>query len=160
MYTFAAPARLEWMLNFRHARQDLLRTDTDFMAVGTTTNEALHCELNRAFDQVHGMYKETLQLRLSMFQLYKLLPHNRARYGRGLTSRNQGLMLNRCVESVLPWTPRTWKAWCSGLGKREKANLPLKAAKVSGAALVRTAVRARPASAAEALLMRPAASRT
>ena len=52
--TFAAPVRLERLLNFRRARQHIVRKDVDYLAIGTTTNEALHRELNRAFDQVHN----------------------------------------------------------------------------------------------------------
>ena len=66
------------MLNFRRARQHLIRKDIDFMATGTTANEALHHELNHSFDLVHRMYKDTLSLRLRAFQLVKLVAHNNA----------------------------------------------------------------------------------
>ena len=44
LYTFSAPHRLEWLLNFRRAKQHLVRRDVDFMATGTTSNESLHKE--------------------------------------------------------------------------------------------------------------------
>ena len=42
LYTFCAPARLEWLLNYRMARQQIVRQGVEFLGVGTTTNEALH----------------------------------------------------------------------------------------------------------------------
>ena len=159
--TFAAPVRLERLLNFRRARQHIVRKDVDYLAIGTTTNEALHRELNRAFDQVHNLYKATLTLRLGIFQLYKLLPHNRAQYGRGLRGASQALMLSRCVGSVAVWNPREWRAWCSKLGVRVKADLPLAESRAVDAGVVReaaAAVKARPAASVSQLLKRPASA--
>ena len=44
LYTFTSPHRLEWLLNFRRAKQHLVRRDVDFMSTGTTSNEALDKE--------------------------------------------------------------------------------------------------------------------
>ena len=160
LVSFAAPARLEWVLNFRRARQHIVRKDVDFLATGTTSNESLHREMNRAFDQVHAMYRETLRLRLAIFLIYKLLPHNRAQYGRGLRARRQGLMMNLCVNSMKLWTESKWRSWCRTLGKRDKASIPLAKARAKAAGLVRAHVRQRPASAVDSILRRPATSLT
>ena len=46
LHTFTAPPRLEYLLNFRRAKQHLLRKDVDFVATGTAGNEALHKDLS------------------------------------------------------------------------------------------------------------------
>ncbi len=159
--TFAAPSRLEWLLNYRRARQHLIRKDADFLAVGTTTNEALHKELNHAFDQVHRLYKSTLHLRLRIFHLYKLIPHNRAMYGRAVRTACQQLVLHRAIDAVRPWSSTEWRRWCSALAPRERAALPLAAKRKFDARLVRQARRTamcRPAASEAVLLRRPAAA--
>ena len=130
------------------ARQQLIRSDAEFLACGTTSKEALHKELNAAFDNVHRLYKGTLVLRLRIFQLYKLVPHNRAMYGRGVRNAKQQLVLSRAISALEPWTSRAWRLWCQRLAPRQKADLPLAASRPEDARLVRQAgltVKARPA---------------
>ena len=57
--------------------------DREFLAIGTTSNEALHRELNNIFDNVHEMHRPVLELKLRILHCFKLLPHNSIHLGLG-----------------------------------------------------------------------------
>ena len=158
------PARLEWMLNFRRFRQTLSLQEREHMAVGTTSNESLHRELNNSFDNVHRLHKSTLLLRLRIFQLSKLISHGRAMYGRSVRAARQQLVLARAVQSVSPWTAESWQDWCGRLPPGQQAELPLSRRRAADANAVREHKQrcvkrpaAAPALTRRTLLRRPAA---
>ena len=51
------------------------------VATGTTTNEALHRELNNVFDEVHEIHQATLDLKLKILIMGKGISHVRAAEG-------------------------------------------------------------------------------
>ena len=54
--------------------------EREHYALGTTSNESLHKEFNVLFDLVHNIYAPVMRLRLRIFQMQKLLAHNRSMY--------------------------------------------------------------------------------
>jgi len=97
------------------------------MAIGTTGNEQLHRELNQMMDNVHEVHLPVLELKLDVFHLYKLFPHNRALLNQGVRQLSQAVMLNRMVHSLRPWTVDSWGEWCMELIRDEyvcTASLP------------------------------------
>lgn len=67
------------------------------------------------------MHQSTLQLKLRVLTLGKVLPHYGALRYPTLSQMSSGLVLARIVTASV-WTEDTWKQWCDG---REKADLPL-----------------------------------
>jgi len=145
--------------------QQVAPRDLEMLATGTTSNEQLHCELNEVFDKVHSMHHPTLHLKLRIFHLYKLLPHNRAMYGHAVRQSSQQLVLSRCVHSLQLWTAESWQEWCERMlpasGTMKPAELPLFKKRQLNAAAVKAwsaALAKRPAAAfGRALLAKPAA---
>eukprot|EP00439_Symbiodinium_sp_Y106_P058484 s676_g8.t1 len=88
---------------------------------GTSSNEALHSEVKSWFRQTQQMHQSTLQLKLRVLTLGKVLPHYGALRYPTLSQMSSGLVLARIVTASV-WTEDTWKQWCDG---REKADLPL-----------------------------------
>ena len=68
------PSRLEWLFNFRRFLAAVPPHRRSVVATGTTTNEALHRELNNVFDDVHEIHHATLELKLKMSTRY-IMPH-------------------------------------------------------------------------------------
>ena len=118
-------------------------------------------ELNHSFDLVHRLYKGTLVVKLRVFQFFKLAPHNRAMYGRAIRNASQSLMLSRSIDSLSPWKPASWRAWCQKLEARERAKLPLARSTCRDRQLVRDhreSLKKKPAVSTGNMLKRPAAA--
>ena len=128
LYTAANPKRVEWLFNLRRWMARMNQADLQHIAVGTTSNETLHRELNRVFDNVHTMHQATLRLKLRIFHLYKLLPHNRAMYRGMVRQASQKMVVHRTVAALELCSKAQWKTWCGASiaeGHVVKANLPL-----------------------------------
>lgn len=165
LHTWLAPVRMQWLLNPPKYRWTLPSVDQESLATGTTSNEALHKELNAAFDAVHEMHRPTLVLRLRMFWLYKMFPHSKALYGNGIRARKQHLVLARSINSLQPFSVNEWKGWCSEVAMRNAGSQPLAAMREQHAGQLRShkasELRRRPSAAwssASSILKRPAAS--
>ena len=63
------------------------------LPTGTTSNEALHHEINRCYKETQKLHQASLQLKLEILQLGKLLSHNRALYHH---TTKQGHVENPC----------------------------------------------------------------
>ena len=70
-----SPDRMEWYLNGTRQRSRMPEEWPTVLPSGTTSNEALHAELNRSIRQTQVMYKETLQVKLDVVFLAKLISH-------------------------------------------------------------------------------------
>jgi len=91
------------------------------------------------FDNVHAIHRPVMNLKLEIFQLSKLFPHNRALLNPGIRQQSQTVLLNRLVHSLQPWTPDSWKEWCDLLvvdDKVHKAALPMSRKRAQDAAAV------------------------
>ena len=92
----AEPSKSEWLFNYSRQRQALSRKERELLALGTTSNEALHAELNRWFRTIHQMHQTTLDLELIAFKLLKLLTHVSAQNNKTSSSIRQSLLAARC----------------------------------------------------------------
>ena len=125
--TSPIPLSQAWLLNFRKYMGTVPEEDRQFMPIGTTANEQLHRELNLLMDNVHEVHLPVLELKLNVFQLYKLFPYNRSLLNEGVRQLSQAVMLNRMVHSLRPWTVAGWIEWCAELIHNDyvhKASLP------------------------------------
>ncbi len=134
---------------------------------GTSPNEALHSELNRAFRNQPEVYIETLGLQLEVSCWAKRLAHNAAMYRPTLRSLSQQLVFaSQAARLNIPH--EEWVAFCSqqatASGTRAKADLPLMALRKAARPLAskwsgdkRAAALKRPSAAVA--LKRPAAKR-
>ena len=132
----ARPSRVEWLLNHRRFARDLPADRRVRLACGTTSNEALHRELNSEFDLVHDMHVDTLRLKLHIFTLYKCIAHHRARQGRSVRQMDQQLLMSRAARGVQLWTPQSWTDWCNEdrvIGRATLSTLHLPLARSSAA---------------------------
>jgi len=102
-----------WLWNFRRYLLSVPVAERVNVAVGTTANEQLHHELNASWDNVHGIHRAPLEMKLGIFKMAKLLAHNRAMYHPALRQNSQKLVLNRVVPTLTPWTDQTWTDWTS-----------------------------------------------
>jgi hypothetical protein len=153
-YNEASPRSMTqaWLLNFRKYMGTISERDRQWMPIGTTANEQVHRELNQMMDNVHDVHLPVLELKLDVFLLYKLFPHNRALLNPGVRQLSQAVMLNRLVHSLRPWTVDGWTEWCMELVQDEyvhTASLPAAIDRTKRAAVVRrwnaAAVAKRPA---------------
>ena len=68
------------MLNLARFVHTLTREVRVFMPSGTTSNEAIHADINGVFRRVRSLHQSTLKSRLSVFHLSRLIAHNAALY--------------------------------------------------------------------------------
>eukprot|EP00438_Fugacium_kawagutii_P034931 Skav206392 [mRNA] locus=scaffold834:641080:643152:- [translate_table: standard] len=118
LWAAAAPDRMEWLLNgtrFRHELPSHLRA---FLPSGTSSNEALHAEVNSWSRSIRMLHQSTLRLKMQILQLGKLLPHHVAQCFPTSRQWTESIVLARALSSVV-WTDDAWVEFCS---------LPLKAA--------------------------------
>ena len=117
----AQPARAEWLFNHQRQRQLLSRAEASQAAMGTTSNEALHRELNRWFRTIVQMHQPTLRTKLTIFQLFKLLTHNSALYHATTIQIPQSLVASRVVSAANPFEcDEQWRAWCAAQPEPQK----------------------------------------
>ena len=109
-----SPSRLEWLFNFRRFLATVPTHRRSVVATGTTTNEALHRELNNVFDDVHEMYQSTLDLKLKILLMGKGIAHVRASEGAALRQMRSALVLSRAAHACPFWTRQSWETWCAG----------------------------------------------
>lgn len=93
--------------------QSVPLSQREHVAIGTTANEQLHRELNRAWDSVHGIHRATLELKLNIFQIAKLVAHTRAMFNPAVRQSSQRLVLTRVTSTISPWTCQSWQDWVS-----------------------------------------------
>ena len=114
LHSATAAERSEWYLNNVRIRRSLASHRLRLLPTGTTSNEALRYEINRCYKETQKLHQASLQLKLEILQLGKLLSHNRALYHHTTKHMQHGEVLARaCRESS--WSPDTLSAWCSEL---------------------------------------------
>jgi hypothetical protein len=115
---------------------------------GTTSNEALHAELNSWFRSTAQIHQATLVLKLAILVLFKLTSHNCALYRPTARQESSSVVLARAI-SVGVWSTSQWRAWCLQLcgHNTRKADTPLALARREQAATLRAWVLKRPAAA-------------
>ena len=75
LHTASAPNRSGWYFNNLIMRHLLSAERLSMMSIGTSSNEALHHEINNWFRETQKLHKATLTLKLEIMQLAKVLTH-------------------------------------------------------------------------------------
>ena len=124
-------SRCEWYFNYSRYIRTLPRKVLELLPTDTASNEALHAELKRWFQNVpQGLHPSMLQLKLRMFHIAKVLAHTTALYHPTLVQRSQNAVLHRAAGALDPWSENdAWKHWCQTLRRGSavsKARLKLR----------------------------------
>ncbi len=147
LWSATAASRVEWYFNGIRMRHTLHASKLSLLPSGTTSNEALHAEINRWFRTTAQMHQATLALKLRILNMGKLLAHNSAMYRCTARGMAHSVVLARTAMRNL-WTPEGWRSWCStlhiGSGVR-KASLRRKSEKDAQKKTLREWVLKRPA---------------
>ena len=123
LWCAAAPARTEWLFNNLRIRHALHASRLSLLASGSTSNEALHHELNGWFKQTQRIHQATLALKLHAMLHMKQRVHSTALYSPASKQIPSGFVLIRMLGREL-WSGILWTRWCSALGN-SKAELRL-----------------------------------
>ena len=145
LWSAASPDRLEWYFNNLRARHLMKMSHHALLHVGTTSNESLHKEINAWFRQTQHLHQSTLDLKLQVLHLGKLLPHNAAMYHHTQAQASHDRVLGH-ISGVNPWSTSQWLAWCGEQvdgDKVLKADLPLQDQRSLQQAAVKAKVEAR-----------------
>jgi hypothetical protein len=157
LWCAASPDRVEWLLNNIRVRCLVDPARLSLLSSGTTSNEALHSEINNWFRQAQQMHRSTLALKLQILSLGKLISHNSALYRPTTRQIRSNLVLARALSKEV-WSTADWRKWCRQLvtpqGRNRKAALPLQQQRNTEVTAVREWVAKRPASSLN--LRRPA----
>ena len=125
LYQLTDAEKMEWLFNNLRYRQGLPPEVRMLLPSGTTSNEALHAEMNGWFRQVQAMHRTTLVLKLQVQGLGKLLAHQTALHAPTTMQLPHSLVL--AAASCRPlWTPRSWRQWTQSQRDSGAAPLPLK----------------------------------
>ncbi len=101
-------------MNNIRARHSVESSSLSLMPSGTTSNEALHSEINLHFRQTVKIHQSTLRLKCKTLCLKKQLTHNAALYRPTTRQAASSQVLARILAESL-WTPATWREWCGEL---------------------------------------------
>ena len=118
------------------------------MGSGTSSNEALHREINNLFRQTQKIHKSTLCLKCSIFEFLKCLSHWVA-LTKPLTRQMSQRLVLCCAIPHMIFGTEEWKKWCAALGGGsvlQKAALPGGHERALEVARVATAITRKPAS--------------
>ena len=103
LYNITSAEKIDWLFNNLRYRQVLPAVVRQLLPSGTTSNEALHAEMNTWFRQVQAMHRSTLQLKLQIQSLAKLLAHQTALHSPTASQMSQmhlGPKVSRFVSAV------------------------------------------------------------
>ena len=121
--------KARYLIYYSEYVHSLSAKEHEHVAIGTTSNENLHMELNRHFDQIHVMYRPTLLIKLRIFHLSKLISHHSARFRATTRQITQQFVLRIVLSKFSLWTAEEWKEWCRALKTQrnyvEIAHMPL-----------------------------------
>jgi len=124
----ARPTRAQWLFNNLRLLHDLPRNARSLVASGTTANEAFHAEINTWTRNAGEVYRETVELQMSIAVLGKLLSHTSALARPTLRQLRPAEILARQV-AVLRIPPESWLRHCEvgsqGGASLTRARLPL-----------------------------------
>ena len=151
----ASPSRMEWLFNNIRMRHRLPSHVLTLLPSGTTSNEALHAEINGWFRQTQQVYKASLRLKLRIMGLAKLMAHDACLHFPTIRQIQPAAVLARATANPL-WTATTWRRWCVQMAEGDrcsKAELPEQANRRRERDIMRRWALKRPAAA-----KRPAAS--
>ena len=149
LWSACAPDRLEWLMNNIRVRHSMSASYLWFLASGTSSNEALHAEINSWTRSINVMHRSTLALKLQYFMYIKVLQHYLSTEFPMSRIVSAGMLLGRALHESL-WKYEDWNAWCAEQhtsGRQSKASLPLTTARQHEAKVVKHWVNKKPAAA-------------
>ena len=112
LWAACAPDRLEWLMNNLRVRHAMTASYLWFLPSGTSSNEALHAEVNSWTRSINAMHSSTLALKLQYFMYIKTLQHflsNEFPMSRVVSA---SMMLGRALHESI-WSDQDWSAWCA-----------------------------------------------
>ena len=148
LWSACAPDRLEWLMNNLRVRHALPSSYQWFLPSGTSSNEALHAEINSWSRSTNVIHRSTLGMKLKYFSYIKLLLHYLSVQYPLSHTVSASMMLSRSLHRSL-WSEDDWNVWCAEQSSHtvpKKAMLPLSTARQLEARLVREHVLKKPAS--------------
>eukprot|EP00435_Cladocopium_sp_Y103_P041761 s1353_g11.t1 len=131
LHALASADKLEWLFNALRYRASLSGNVRLLLPSGTTSNEALHAEINAWFRQIQSMHRSTLCLKLQILRLGKLLSHSVALHHPTLRQMPPAQVLARRLGTAV-FTDQQWKDWVvlqRNTGNTSRSKLPLAARK-------------------------------
>ena len=148
LWSACAPDRLEWLMNNVRVRMRCPSEYIPFLPSGTSSNEALHAELNSWNTSTNAMHRSTLTLKLRYYLYIKILSHHLACQHPMSSITSESVLLARATQNSL-WSDADWLKWCAEQrtpGKQRKGYLPLAKMRAKEEVLVQRWIAKRPAS--------------
>ena len=124
LWAACAPDRLGWLMNNLMVRHGMEPWQRALLPSGTSSNEALHAQINTWTRPIRTMHRSTLRLKQQIMQFGKLLAHQTALFFPTSRQMPEGSLLAQCV-GVDVWCEEQWRCWC----RINKAKLPLHSAR-------------------------------
>ncbi len=149
LWSAGSAERTEWFFNNIRMRSRMSRARLALLPSGTSSNEALHAEINNWFRQTQQIHGATLHLKLQVLTLGKMLAHSSAMYHATARQMPVNVVLAGAISRNV-WTPESWHQWCCDLAggtALRKASLELQVEKEGEIQIVRQWVLKRPAAA-------------
>ncbi|CAE7292816.1 unnamed protein product [Symbiodinium sp. CCMP2592] len=146
LWAACAPDRVEWLMNNIRVRHSMRASYLWFLPSGTSSNEALHAEINSWTRTTNVLHRSTLALKLQYFLYIKTLQHYLATQFPMSHVVSASMLLGRALHESI-WSSEEWSAWCAEqqtAGTQCKAELPLAKARLVEARVVRRAVKKKP----------------
>lgn len=130
-------------------------------AIGTSSNEALHAEINAWLRTANSLQRSTLLLKLHLMRYRKLVAHHVAMCFPFARVTAEFVILSRALAKPL-WSEASWLSWCDsdeqkddGKGPQNKAKLLLVRAREDEASAVQAWARKKPASKRRCIKRKP-----
>ena len=112
LWSACAPSRLEWLFNNQRIRHSLSPRERCLLPSGTTSNEALHSEINSWTRSTQEVHRSTLKLKLGIYTFGKQLVHHLASCFPPGRQTAENVLLARGL-GTSPWTDAIWESSCS-----------------------------------------------
>ena len=117
-----------------------------FLPSGTSSNEALHAEINSWTRSINALHRSTLALKLQYFMYIKTLQHFLSKEFPMSHVVSASMIFGRALHESI-WSNQDWSVWCAEQqteGGQSKATLPLTKSRRSEADVVKCWVMKRP----------------
>lgn len=112
LWAACASDRLEWLFNNLRVRCCVPKEHLHFLPSGTSSNEALHSEINAWSRSTNTLHRSTLALKLRYYHYIKLMAHHLATHFPLTHIVSESVLLSRATRTSI-WTDEEWKQWCS-----------------------------------------------
>ena len=111
LWNACSPSCLGWLFNNQRVRHSLAPAERCLLPSGTTSNEALHSQINSWARSTHELPRSTLKLKLQVYTLGKQLSHYLALCFPPARQTAENVLLARGLGQS-PWTSELWQRSC------------------------------------------------